>query len=171
SAAQGRSRLDAWRYLRDARRTGRDYRITGRGLGTHRPARGSGTNRDNARRSSKGGAEHRPLGAGDTRRPDSELARSDQRPDVAIVRPFLCSMSDRVSSATVYLELANRAQRRAHCLPRTADDNVERPERIAGAGSVYLRWAIASNVRRAPRGDLAHASTRAEIRRHLSQCP
>jgi hypothetical protein len=45
-------------------------------------------------------------------------------------------MSDRVSHATVYLELANRAQRRAHCLPRTADDNVERPERIAGAGSV-----------------------------------
>jgi hypothetical protein len=59
------------------------------------------------------------------------------------VRPFLCSMSDRVSHATVYLELANRAQRRAHSLPRTADDNVERPERIAGAGSVYLRWAIA----------------------------
>jgi hypothetical protein len=52
-------------------------------------------------------------------------------------------MSDRVSHATVYLELANRAQRRAHGLPRTADDNVERPERIAGAGSVYLRWAIA----------------------------
>src|SRR5206468_11187806 len=100
-----RSRLDAWRYLRDARRTGRDYRVIGRGPGTHRPDRGSGTNRDNARRSSKGGSEHRPLGACDTRCPDSELARSDKRPDVAIVRPFLCSMSDRVSHATVYLEL------------------------------------------------------------------
>ena len=28
-----------------------------------------------------------PLGARDTRRPDSEFARSDQRSDVAIVRP------------------------------------------------------------------------------------
>src|SRR4030095_14332973 len=81
----------AWRYSRDARRTGRDYRVTGRGPATHRPDRGSGTNRDNTRRSSKGGSEHRPLGARDTPRPDSELARSDQRPDVAIGRPFFCS--------------------------------------------------------------------------------